>query len=117
MSAAERPCLLVCTGKDCRDAKGFTALMELARELPGGVEVPCQSLCHGPIAGVVTSSGVRWVSRVRTKQARHRVGRAVERGRLGSTLRAEEVRSRRGVVRGAGRARFVRSGRTVNAFG
>jgi hypothetical protein len=95
-------CIVVCAGKDCRNAKGFAKLRRTAAGVPGSMEAPCQGLCHGPIVGLRVGGDIRWVSRVRSAKMRAALVKAAARGQLGKRLRAREVRARRGVLR-AGR--------------
>ena len=101
-------CLLVCSGKDCRSAKGYGELLALAASLPGSQTVPCQSLCHGPIAGVSIAGDVRWYERVRTAKVRTRLARSVTTQTFVKSLKPNEIRKRRSVIRGAGRMRAIR---------
>lgn len=96
-------CIVVCVGKDCRSSKGFSKLRRAAAGVPGSMEVPCQGLCHGPVAGVRVGGDIRWVSRVRNGKMRAALVKAARRGRLSDRLHAHEVRKRRGVLRAARR--------------
>jgi hypothetical protein len=96
-------CLVVCAGKDCRNAKGFDMLCDTASACPGSLRAACQGLCHGPIVGVQTRHGIRWFSRVRTRKMRAALVTAATTGKISKRLRANEVRKRRNVVRHPGR--------------
>src|SRR6188768_2441516 len=97
---SEPDCLLVCSGKDCRDAPGFKALMKAAEHAPEAYALPCQGLCHGPIAGVRVDGRVQWFERVRTGKVRKQLVLSAGTGRPSKPVRSLEVRSRRGVIRG-----------------
>ena len=91
--------LVVCTGGDCRRAKGFDEVVELARSSSGGCTVACQGICHGPVVGLRRPGrSIRWYERVRRK--RMDVLRDVlATGRGRKRLRSSEVRSKRGRLR------------------
>jgi hypothetical protein len=96
-------CLVVCAGKDCRNAKGFDKLCDTAGSCTGSQQAACQGLCHGPIVGVQTRHGIRWFSRVRTRKMRAALVVAARTGEIGKRLRTNEVRKRRNVIRHPGR--------------
>ena len=90
------PCLLVCTGKDCRDAKGYAAVHELAAEVSGAVGVPCQGICDGPVVGVRVRGELRWFGEVKGGKARRQLAQAVAGEEPGKGLKAREARQHRG---------------------
>ena len=92
------PCLLVCTGKDCRSAKGFDALRDMAADVSGAVGVPCQGICDGPVVGVRVHGEVRWFAEVRGGKARRQVKVAIDERDVAKGLRRLEVRGHRGKV-------------------
>jgi hypothetical protein len=100
-------CLLVCTGRDCKGSKQFEALMEMANGLPHAAALPCQGLCHGPIAGVRVGARVHWYEKVRTGKVRKQLAGALRAGERPKGLRDLEVGSRRDVIKGARRARSI----------
>ena len=107
------PCLLVCVGKDCRRAKGYTALVDAARTVPGAVGVPCQGICDGPVVGVVVKGEVRWLAGIRKGGLRRAAVTAATESALTSDLRARERRSHRGEVDGAKKATSLADGSRV----
>lgn len=102
---AEPACLIVCSGKDCRNSKGYSALIHVAQRTEQAMTAPCQGLCHGPIVGIRDAGGIRWFSRVRGLKMRQAVVDAAASGRLRKRLRAEEIGKRRNVIRGSSRLR------------
>ncbi len=91
----------VCVGKDCRAAKGFAKLVEAVAHTKLPKQVPCQENCKGPVIGLKFDGEIRWYERIRSKELRKAVVRAVERGELGPALRAVELKAKRGKVRHA----------------
>jgi hypothetical protein len=101
--------LIVCVGGDCRRAKGFAPLLELAARTDGATTVPCQGVCHAPMVAVDRDGDVRWYRRIRGDRRRV-LARLVRTGKGRKRLREVEVRRRRGVVRHARRRRPLRVG-------
>ena len=99
--------LFVCTGKDCRHDTGFGALMEMARNVDGAVEVPCQGLCNGPVVGCPINGELRWFAKVRSPKGRAAVAKMLRSGRVPGRLRKRESRKRRGELRNIRRVRRV----------
>ncbi len=100
-------CLIVCGGKDCRDGKGFDAVMRLAADTPGSLEAPCQGLCHGPIIAIKQGRAVLWFSHVRSKSMRKSVARALQNGPIDPHLAEREVAKRRNTIRHKGRLKRI----------
>jgi (2Fe-2S) ferredoxin len=98
----------VCVGKDCRAAKGFDKLVEAVAGTKHPKQVPCQENCKGPVVGLKVDGEIRWYERVRTKELRKAVLRAVERGELSAALRKVELKSKRGKVRHARQMRALK---------
>lgn len=96
--------LLVCTGSDCRDAKGFDEVVLLARSSEGSSSVACQGVCKGPVVGVERDGELRWYAKVRGDR-RRALARLVSTGSGRSALRSAEVRKRRGRLKRPGRRR------------
>jgi hypothetical protein len=68
------PCVLLCTGKDCRRLDAFEKLR--AGLLEAGIrleEVPCLGVCDGPVAAVAQNDEVQIAIRLRSKKKRNRV--------------------------------------------
>ena len=99
--------LLVCTGKDCRHDSGFGALVALARHTPGACEVPCQSLCKGPVIGCRADGELRWFTKVASPKRRRAVTQMLESGHVPARLRKRESRKRRGELRGGKRMKAL----------
>lgn len=95
--------LLVCTGKDCRHAKGWDAMVDLAAGTPRAHEAPCQGVCKGPVIGFAINGTVRWFGRLKSAKQRSRVLAMATSGSVPKKLTDRESRSRRGRVRGAHR--------------
>jgi (2Fe-2S) ferredoxin len=113
---SEPECLLVCTGKDCRESAGYKALIDTAEHMPHAYALPCQGLCHGPIAGVRIDGKIHWYERVRTGKVRKQLVASVRHGRRRTSLRSHEVRSRRDVIKGSKRARALGRRSSPDAF-
>ena len=66
----------LCTGKDCRRSSGHE---ELAGSLAGDlvVEVRCQKICKGPVAGLEVDGRLEWFRSLRKAKARKALGRLV----------------------------------------
>lgn len=97
--------LFVCTGSDCRKAKGYDEIRALATSAPDVCLVECQGICHGPVAGVSRDGEpVRWYERV-SGDRRRALERVVRTASGRKRLRAAEVRSRRGRMRRPQRTR------------
>ena len=102
--------LAVCTGKDCRNAKGFARLLQLAADTDQASTVPCQDICQGPVVGLERGDELRWYAKVRGDR-RRALARVVRNGRGRRMLRSFEVRSRRGRIGHPDRRRPLRPGR------
>ena len=99
--------LLVCTGKHCRQDAGFAALVTLARGTPDACEVPCQSLCKGPVVGCRADGQLRWFTKVRSAKSRKAVMQMLQTGHVPERLRRRESRKRRGELQGRRRVRAL----------
>ncbi|HRE00905.1 MAG TPA: hypothetical protein PLV68_06370 [Ilumatobacteraceae bacterium] len=102
------PTLIVCTGKDCRDEKGYRSLLDLARDEHGSLAAPCQGLCDGPVVAVRYGDDVRWYRRARSKSARKLLAKLLHSshpgtGKAAQGLREFEVRKRHNIIRGSNR--------------
>lgn len=95
--------LLVCTGKDCRHDVGYRALITMARSKAGSLEVPCQGLCDGPVAGCQVDGEIRWFTKVRSPKRLAALAQLLRTGRVTERLRKRESRKRRGELRGSRR--------------
>lgn len=74
------PRVYVCTERGCGKRSAHRAL---AAELEGVVEVvgvACQSVCDGPVAGVVVAGRLEWFEEVRSPKARAGVVRLARDG-------------------------------------
>ena len=96
-----RPRVYVCTERGCGKRKAHRAL---AAELGGAVEVvgvACQSVCDGPVAGVVVAGRLEWFEEVTTRKARAGVVRLAEDGsaRVPGALRKRRRPKRAGKLR------------------
>lgn len=91
--------LVVCTGKDCRNDKGFDKLVDMAGRIDGSLESACQGLCHGPVVGVREGEDVRWYEKMRSKSMRERLVEVIASGRAAKDLRKHEAKKRHNVVR------------------
>lgn len=109
MGDARRDDLVLCAGRDCRQARGYGRLRELAEATPGSTLVDCQGVCSAPMVGLERRGVVRWYRKVRGARRRQLV-EVLSTGRGRSQLREAEVRRRRGVVRRARRRRPVTTG-------
>ena len=96
------PRVYVCTERGCGKRSEHR---ELAAELEGAAEVvgvTCQSVCDGPVAGVVVGSRLQWFGEVRTRKARAALRRVAEEGRgpLPGALAKRRRSKRSGKLRG-----------------
>lgn len=74
------PRVFVCAERGCGKRSEHRAL---AAALEGAVEVvdvPCQSVCEGPVAGVVVDGRLQWFREVRTGKARAALRRVADGG-------------------------------------
>lgn len=72
------PCVLLCTGKDCRRLDSYRKLRTSLEE--SGIrleEVPCLGVCDGPVAAVARESELRIAVRLRGKAKRNKVVQGV----------------------------------------
>jgi hypothetical protein len=69
------PCVLLCTGKDCRRRNDFKKLRNSLEEAGIRLEkVSCLGVCDGPVAAVVDTDGeIEVAVRLRGKSKRKRV--------------------------------------------
>ena len=68
------PCVLLCSGKDCRRVDDFGKLRKQLKATDVRLEeVPCLGVCDGPVAAVANESEVRIVIRLRGKAKRKKV--------------------------------------------
>ncbi len=68
------PCVLLCTGKDCRRLDSYQKLRSSLED--SGIrleEVPCLGVCDGPVAAVARGEEVRIAIRLRGKAKREKV--------------------------------------------
>ena len=91
----------LCTGKDCRRSSGHE---ELAGSLAGDlvVEVRCQKICKGPVAGPEVDGRLEWFRSLRKAKARKALGRLViarGQGPLPERLAKRRVSKRSGLLR------------------
>lgn len=91
----------LCTGKDCRRSPGHE---ELAGGLAGDlvVEVRCQKICKGPVAGLEVEGRIEWFRSLRKPKARRALGRLVAAGGDGplpERLARRRVSKRSGLLR------------------
>ena len=91
-AGAETPCILLCAGKSCRNAKGFDELKKTFDALATVKTVKCVAVCDGPVAGVRLNGKTVWFERLKSEKVRRAVagilhsepgGGAVENGRKG----------------------------------
>lgn len=64
------PCVLLCTGKSCRKAKGFDELRQSFDALATVKTVKCVDVCDGPVVGVRVEGKTVWFERLRSKKVR-----------------------------------------------
>ena len=94
--------VFICTERGCGKR---SAHRDLAAELEGVVQVvgvPCQSVCDGPVAGVVVEGRLQWFEEVRTRKARAAIRRLAQDGSspLPGTLAKRRRPKRAGKLRG-----------------
>lgn len=88
------PEVFVCTMRGCGKRSART---DLVAELDGVAcltEVRCQSVCVGPVAGVVVDGRLEWFERVTTPKARRRLRQLVAGGGAGPLPKALAKRRR-----------------------
>ena len=92
LPGSELPCILLCAGKSCRNAKGFDELKKAFDALATVKTVKCVDVCDGPVAGVRLNGKTVWFERLKSEKVRRAVagilhsepgGGAVENGRKG----------------------------------
>ena len=91
-------CVYLCRGSDCRGGKR----RRLRDALPRGtrvVDVRCQSICDGPVAGYVVDGRLEWFERLSGRRSREAFAELVAGGRMRDRLKRRRVRSRRGKLR------------------
>ncbi|MDQ3385231.1 MAG: hypothetical protein M3503_04345 [Actinomycetota bacterium] len=96
------PRVYVCTERGCGKRSEHR---ELAAELDGAAEVvgvTCQSVCDGPVVGVVVRGRLQWFGEVRTRKSRAGVRGVAEdeRGPLPGALAKRRRSKRAGKLRG-----------------
>jgi hypothetical protein len=70
----------VCTERGCGKRKDHRALLAELGGVAEVVGVACQSVCDGPVAGVVVAGRLQWFEEVRTRKARAGVVRLARDG-------------------------------------
>jgi hypothetical protein len=98
MATPRRAKVIVCTGGDCRRAKGHRELIDLAVSVRGSATIPCQGICDGPVVGVRRHHEIRWYKRIRGGR-RRALARVLRTGRGRKALRSAEARRSRGTIR------------------
>jgi hypothetical protein len=68
-----QPEVFVCTKKGCGSGSQRRALADEVARVAQVTEVRCQSVCEGPVAGVVVDGRLEWFERLRTPKARRRL--------------------------------------------
>lgn len=85
----ERPCVALCSGKDCRRHDGYIDLRDAVRQVARVVPVRCLDLCDAPVVVVEPCSERPTVySKVRTAKQRRRL---VEHLRGGQPMKRRRV--------------------------
>ena len=69
----ELPCILLCAGKSCRNAKGFDELKKAFDALATVKTVKCVDVCDGPVAGVRLNGKTVWFERLKSEKVRRAV--------------------------------------------
>jgi hypothetical protein len=85
--------VLVCGGKHCRHAKGYSDVVELLAST-SVKRVGCQDICSSPVVGIRRGTQVRWYSHISGKRLTA-LGKTIRVGRATARLRSAEVRKRR----------------------
>ena len=67
---ADVPCVMLCTGKSCRKAKGFDELRRSLDALATVKMVKCVEVCDGPVAGIRVQGKTVWFERLRSAKVR-----------------------------------------------
>ena len=96
----DRP-IYVCRGKDCRKKKkAFSALTEKLSDHGEVIEVRCQKICKGPVAGLELDGQLEWFAKLNDEGSQSALVRLLEAGELKKRLKALAVKKRRAKLRG-----------------
>ena len=91
-------CVYLCRGSDCRGRDR----RKLRDALPGGVavvDVRCQSICDGPVAGFEVDGRLEWFERLDGRRVREAFAELVDGGRVRGRLAKRRVPKRSGRLR------------------
>lgn len=96
----DRP-IYICRGKDCRKKKkAFRALTEKLSDHGEVIEVRCQKICKGPVAGLELDGQLEWFAKLNDEGSQGALVRLLEAGELKKRLKALVVKKRRAKLRG-----------------
>ena len=90
-SALELPCVLLCSGKSCRKAKGYDELRASIGALAEVKTVKCIDVCEGPVVGVKLDGKTLWFERMRSDKVRAAVVTLLHQHRIPKKLRPHRV--------------------------
>ncbi len=89
----------VCRGSSCtKRKKRYQALLDRLRG-HDVTKVKCQSICKGPVAGVVLDGRWEWFRRLDTTKALDALAKLVETQEMAPRLKRRRVKKRRGKLR------------------
>ncbi len=92
------PEVYVCRGPDCRKHTGTRKIIEMLDSAGvGWTPVRCQKICKAPVVGIRFDAPVVWHARVRGRDARAKLARALEAGKL-KKLKSLRVKKRSGKI-------------------
>lgn len=89
--AVDPPCVLVCGGKSCRQAKGYHELVAGMVALAEVKKVKCVDVCEGPVVGVKLDGKTIWFERMRSDKVRAAVATLLHKRKIPKKLRPHRV--------------------------
>jgi hypothetical protein len=104
VAAVSRPVVYVCRGGDCTKRKAERkALVRAVGRRADVVEVRCQSICRGPVAGVEVEGRIEWFQRLRKPRSQRALAELAASG--GSLAELPGRLAKRWVAKRSGRRR------------
>ena len=95
-----RPVYL-CRGKDCRKNQDRLCSLEQALSRHGEiVDVQCQKICKGPVAGLEIDGQLEWFRKIGSAKSRQSLIRLLTTGEMKDRLSQRIASKRRGKLRG-----------------
>jgi (2Fe-2S) ferredoxin len=89
--AVALPCVLMCSGKSCRKAKGYDELLAGIGSLAEVKKVKCVDVCDGPVVGVKLDGKTVWFERMRSEKVHAAVTTLLHKRKIPKKLRPHRV--------------------------